>query len=176
LCEIFGAQGRGIPVDLGRSFIAAFRLGLLDTEYTQLALPRLSTPLDPGDTIDLAGNELVSSPDINFNYGIDYEIPIGPNWNLRFHVNDNYVGDQWFSAYNALDGHAEIRQDAYHVHDARVTFASEDEHLTFSLWGQNVFDEEFEVFAINLQSGFGYNYFLEGRPRTYGAEFTYNFR
>ena len=29
-------------------------------------------------------------------------------------------------------------------------------------------DEEYDVFAINLQGGFGYNYFLEGRPRSFG--------
>ncbi len=150
-------------------------LGLLSTEYTKLALPRLSTPLDAGDMIDLAGNELVSSPENNFNYAIDYEIPIGAKWYARLHLDGNYIGDQWFSAYNRLDGHADIRQDAYRVHNARVTFESANERLALSLWGQNILDEEYNVFAINLQGGFGYNYFLEGRPRTYGAEFSYRF-
>lgn len=150
-------------------------LGILKTEYTELALPRLTTVLDPTDTIDLAGNELVSSPEVNFNYAIDYELPIGASWSTRFNLNGNYVDDQWFSAYNDQDGHAGIRQDAYWQHNARVTFVSGDGKLAFSLWGQNILDEEYNVFAINLQGGFGYNYFMEGKPRTYGAEFTYSF-
>ncbi len=62
------------------------------------------------------------------------------------------------------------------MHNARITFEIANERLALSLWGQNIFDEEYDVFAINLQSGFGYNYFLEGRPRTYGAEITYSFK
>jgi len=174
-----GAELKGAELELTAlltdNLTVRVGLGLLGTEYTKLALPRLSTPLDAGDMIDLAGNELVSSPESNFDYAIDYEIPIGAKWYARFHINGNYVGDQWFSAYNGFDGHADIRQDAYSVHNARVTFVSIDERLAFSLRGQNIFDEEYDVFAINLQSGFGYNYFLEGRPRTYGAEFTYSF-
>ena len=174
-----GAELNGAELEvtalLTESLSVRAGLGLLSTEYTKLALPRLSTPLDAGDMIDLAGNELVSSPESNFSYAIDYGISMGAKWYARFHLNGNYIGDQWFSAYNGLDGHADIGQDAYSVHNVRVTFVSADERFAFSLWGQNIFDEEYDVFAINLQSGFGYNYFLEGRPRTYGAEITYSF-
>ena len=179
LANAGGAEISGIELELTAlvtdNLTVTAGLGLLDSEYTELALPRLSTALDPLDSIDLAGNELVSSPDTNFNYMINYELPIGTNWYTRFVASGNYIGDQWFSAYNDLDGHAGIRQDAYWVHNARLTFASSDDKLAVSLFGQNVFDEEFDVYAINLQGGFGYNYFMEGRPRTYGAELTYRF-
>ena len=56
------------------------------------------------------------------------------------------------------------------LHNARATLISPDDRFAVSLWVQNMFDEEYDVFAINLQPGLGFNYFLEGRPRTYGAE------
>jgi len=174
-----GAELKGVEFELtalvtDRLTVRA-GLGLLDTEYKELELPRLSTPLDAVDTIDLAGNELVSSPKTNFNYAADYEIPMAAGWYLRLHLDGGYIGDQWFSAYNALDGHDDVRQRSYWLHNARITYASADGKLALSLWGQNILDQEYDVFAINLQSGFGYNYFLEGRPRTYGVEATYRF-
>ena len=56
-----------------------------------------------------------------------------------------------------------------------LTFADQDDRFGISLWVANMADEEYDVYAINLQGGFGYNYFMPGAPRTYGAEFTYRF-
>ena len=174
-----GAELKGAELEmtalLTDRLIVRAGLGLLDTNYTELSLPRLGTVLDPTDSIDLSGNDLVSSPDVNFNYAIDYELAIGSRWNVLFNVNGNYLADQWFSAYNGKDGHGSIRQDGYWLHNARITLRGANERLAFSVFGQNLFDEAYDVFAINLQSGFGFNYFLEGRPAMYGAEISYRY-
>jgi iron complex outermembrane receptor protein len=179
LANAGGAEIRGAEVELVATLTNRITIragvGLLDTEYTQLSLPRLSTLLDPTDSIDLKGNNLVSSPDVNFNYAIDYEVPVGSNWSLRIDLNGSYLDDQWFSAYNDEDGHADIRQKAYWLHNARMIVRSTDNRLAFSVFGRNLFDESYDVFAINLQGGFGYNYFLEGRPGIYGVDFTYRY-
>jgi hypothetical protein len=44
----------------------------MDSEYKTLSLSDLSTP-DPFDSLDLSGNQPVSSPDMNFNFATDYE-------------------------------------------------------------------------------------------------------
>ena len=36
-------------------------------------------------------------------------------------------------------------------------------------------DEQYDSYAINLQAGFGFDYFQQGMPRTYGLEVTYRY-
>jgi len=148
-------------------------LGLLDTEFTELSLSNPLTP-DPFDEVDLAGNELISAPDVNFNIALDYDIPT--SWgSLNAHVDANYQGDQFYSAYNDFPTFEEIGQDAYWLVNSRLSAAVGDEgNLTISAWVKNLADEEYDVYAINLQA-LGFDYFLTGAPRTYGLEVGYRF-
>jgi iron complex outermembrane receptor protein len=149
-------------------------LGLMDSEYKELELADLSTP-DPFDTIDLAGNQPVSSPDVNFNFASDYEKSFSNGYLMRLRIDGAYIDDQWFSAYNDLIGFGDIRQDAYWVFNARAAFSDATDKYTLSFWINNLADEEYDVFAINLQGAAGYNYFAQGAPRTYGVDFTIRF-
>jgi iron complex outermembrane receptor protein len=164
--ELLAALTEGWTVQAG--------LGLLDSEYKKLTLADLSTD-DPSDTIDLSGNTPVSSPDVNFNVASDYETDIFNGYMMRLHVDGSYVDDQWFSAYNGQIGFEDIRQDAYWVFNARAAFSDAAEKYTLSFWVKNMADEEYDVYAINLQTAAGYNYFAQGAPRTYGVDFTFNF-
>jgi iron complex outermembrane receptor protein len=150
-------------------------LGWLDTEYTKLKLANTLTT-DPDDQIDLAGNELISAPELNFSLAADYAVPVS-DWGLFIaHLNVNYQDDQWFSAYNDKIGYDQIRQDAYWLANGRLSlqFCADDRCL-LSAWIKNIFDEEYDSYAINVQAGFGYDYYLSGMPRTYGLEFEYRF-
>jgi iron complex outermembrane receptor protein len=149
-------------------------LGLMDSEYKELELADLSTP-DPFDTIDLAGNQPVSSPDVNFNFASDYEKSFSNGYLMRLRVDGAFIDDQWFSAYNDLIGFEDIRQDAYWVFNARAAFSDAADKYILSFWINNLADEEYDVFAINLQGAAGYNYFSQGAPRTYGVDFTITF-
>lgn len=144
-------------------------LGLIDAEYNELTLT--------GN--DLKGNEPVSSPKVNFNIAADYEIDINSNWIARLHLDSNYVDDQWYSAYNGdtvpTGDYSDIGQEAYWIWNGRITATDSAERFAVTLWAANMADEEYDVYAINLQGGFGYNYFMEGAPRTYGVDFTYRF-
>lgn len=145
-------------------------LGVIDAEYNELVL----------GGVDLEGNEPVSSPELNVNVAVDYTIDISDSWMTRIHVDANFVDDQWFSAYNdanlpGLGDYQDIGQDSYWLLNGRLTFADQEERYAVSLWVANATDEEYSTYAINLQGGFGYNYFMDGAPRTYGAEFTYRF-
>ena len=127
----------------------------MDTEYTELALAELGTP-NPVDTVDLAGNELISAPGVNFNFAVDYEKLLSDNVVARVNLDGNYQGKQWYSAYNdfvspvnpAID-YGPIQQDAYWVFNGRLTFANVNDTLALSFWGKNLFDEAYDVYSIS---------------------------
>ena len=180
-----GAEIKGVEADLlfaaTDDLTIRAGLGLLDTEYTELALAELGTP-NPADNVDLAGNELINAPKTNFNFGIDYEKPISDQVVAKLNLDGNYQSKQWYSAYNdfvspanPVIDYSPIKQDAYWVFNGRVTFANADDTMALSFWGKNLFDEDYDVYAISLAGGFGFNYFQEADPRRYGAEFTYKF-
>ncbi len=68
-----------------------------------------------------------------------------------------------------------IQQEAYWLFGARATIAEVDDRYAISLWANNLLDEDYDAFAINLQGGFGFDYFMEGPPRRYGLEVSLQF-
>ena len=92
---------------------------------------------------------------------------------LSFNVNANYQGEQWYSAYNDKAGYDKIKQDPYTLVNSRLTWRSYDNSYSVALWGKNLTETEYDGYSINLQAGFGFDYFQEGAPRTYGLEMTY---
>ena len=150
-------------------------LGWLDTEYTELELAN-TVSADPNDQIDLAGNELISAPQLNLSFAADYDVDLSDWGILRIHLNANYQDDQWYSAYNDQIGYGQIKQDAFWLVNGRlsVIFGAE-QNFSLSAWIKNLADEEYDSYAINVQAGFGYDYYLSGPPRTYGLEFNYLF-
>jgi len=86
--EIFALLTANLSVNLG--------LGYLDTEFTELTLANTATP-DPFDEVDLAGNELISAPKLNFSIAADYNLPL--RWGeFNVHVDANFQDDQFYSA------------------------------------------------------------------------------
>ncbi len=150
-------------------------LGWLDTEYTELELANTVTS-DPGDQIDLSGNELISAPRINLSFAGDYDIDLSDWGFLRLHLDASYQDDQWYSAYNEKIGYGQIKQDAFWLVNGRLSvFFGAARNFSLSAWIKNLADEKYDAYAINVQAGFGYDYFLSGPPRTYGLEFNYQF-
>ena len=150
-------------------------LGILETEYTELSLANSQTMNNDDDMVDLAGNELISAPKISGNISIDYEVFNIDAGYLSLNVNANYQDDQWYSAYNDKTGYDNIRQEAYALYNGRLTWFGASEDYTIALWGKNLTDEQYDSYAINLQAGFGFDYFQQGMPRTYGLEVTYRY-
>lgn len=150
-------------------------VGWLDTEYTELDLANGATP-DPVDRIDLSGNELISAPEWNYSFALDYEREgFIAGGTLAIHIDGNYQDAQWFSAYNDVNGYDQIGQEDYWLFGGRVSWRSADEAYSVSLWGKNLTNEEYDSYAINLQGGFGLDYFLAGAPRQWGVDFGYRF-
>ncbi len=43
------------------------------------------------------------------------------------------------------------------------------------MWGKNLLDKEYHVYALNLQASFGFDEYIAGEPRSYGVEVSWNF-
>lgn len=173
--EIFGFESE-LTWAIGERLMVNFGLGLLDSEYTELTLSDTRTLNDPDDTVDLSGNSLISAPDVSANLSVDYDIIVAQSGYLSLNLNANYQSEQWYSAYNDKAGYDKIKQDAYTLVNGRLTWRSSDESYSVSLWGKNLTDQEYDGYAINLQAGFGFDYFQQGAPRTYGLEMTYRWQ
>lgn len=165
--EMFFALTEKLNVQLG--------IGVLQTEYTELELSNVQTVNDDDDIVDLAGNELISAPALSANISIDYELLNNDHGYLSVNLNGNYQDDQWYSAYNDKIGYENIRQDAYALYNARMTWFGHNEDYTIAIWGKNLTETQYDGYAINLQAGFGFDYYQQGAPRTYGLEVTYRY-
>ncbi|MBD2857772.1 TonB-dependent receptor [Spongiibacter sp. KMU-158] len=150
-------------------------VGVLETEFEELTLANTETLDDPNDQVDLSGNELISAPKLNFNTSIDYDVLVTNSGTLTANVNANFQDDQWYSAYNDQYGYGGIRQDAYWLYNGRLGWYANDGSYSVSIWGKNLLDEEYHVYALNLQANFGFDEYIAGQPRTYGLEVSYNF-
>ncbi len=174
-----GSEILGFEAELWASvtdkLVLQFALGYLDTEYTELTLANTQTIADANDTVDLSGNELISAPKYNLSFSFDYDLLVTDNGYLSVNGNANYQDDQWYSAYNDDIGYEFTSQEAYWLYNARISWHASNDAYTVSLWGKNLANKEYDSYAINLQSGFGYDYYLPGEPIRYGADFTYRF-
>jgi iron complex outermembrane receptor protein len=165
--EMFFAITEALTVQLG--------MGVLETEYTELELSNVQTVNDDDDVVDLSGNELISAPKISANVSIDWEIFSNNAGYLSMNLNGNYQDDQWYSAYNDKIGYENIKQDAYAIYNARFTWFSSNDDYTIAIWGKNITETKYDSYAINLQAGFGFDYYQQGAPATYGLEMTYRY-
>ncbi|MBD2859449.1 TonB-dependent receptor [Spongiibacter sp. KMU-158] len=165
--EVWWAATDDLVVQLG--------VGIIESEYTELELRNIETLDDNNDTVDLTGNELISAPPLNVSLSFDYDIYKNDYGYLSVNANANFQDDQWFSAYNDAAGHEFIRQDAYWIYNARMSWYANDETWSAAVWVKNLTEEEYDTYAINLQASFGFDYYSQGAPRTWGAEVTYNF-
>jgi iron complex outermembrane receptor protein len=146
-------------------------IGLLDTEYDELSLTNPATSLP----VDLSGNQLPSAPSVNMNISLDYIAARGRWGEVSIHVDSQYVGKQWFSAYNDDYGYEEVKADGYIQSNARFTWLSSDESYDVSLWIKNIEENNEPVYAINAQQTFMFDYYIMPMPRHYGLDVNWRF-
>ena len=152
--ELVWAPAVGFSTQLG--------IALLDTEYRRgLVLNVADVPQD------LVGNQLPNAPELSINAAIDYR---APRWQgeVLVHLDAAYTGQQWFTPYNGDFSYQNIGQAGHTLTNARVEYQWSAGRYALSLWGSNLSDKEYQVYAVNLSEGFGFNYTIKGAPRTYG--------
>ena len=135
-------------------------LGIIDSEVDKGVL----------SGVDLAGNELLLAPGINFNVSADWTVFDHSLGSLSVLADGSYLDDHYFEIFNV----DRLKQEAYWLWNGRLQFDSAEGTWAVAAWGKNLFDEEYRTSAIDL-SDFGYDYSHIGAPRTYGVEFMYRF-
>jgi iron complex outermembrane receptor protein len=120
----------------------------------------------PLENEDVSGNPLPNAPDATLNLSFNYDL----NENFTFQVGAAYTGDTNFREFDrAADG-----QEAFTLYNANISWTSDDRNLNVRLYGTNLTDEEFKLFAAATQLSDN-RLFSIGPPRQVGAELTYHF-
>ncbi len=114
---------------------------------------------------NLAGFQLPQAPNVSFSIGASYVIPssIGE---FELNANDGYKSSFAFESDNRL------RQPAYHLVNASLTFRPTDSRFSLQLFGKNLNGVYYFTSVANGGNNDGY---LPGAPRTYGIRARYNF-
>jgi len=165
LVNIEKSKVSGAEVELVAQLTPALLLnagvGLLDSEVEEGVL----------SGVDLSGNPLVLSPDLNANLGLDWELFENSYGRVTVHGDASYTSEQYFDIFSV----DRLEQDGYAVLNARVQYEPDTYQVQFALWAKNITNEEYRTSVIDLQSAVGFDYSHIGPPRTFGAEITYRF-
>lgn len=120
----------------------------------------------PVDFLD--NNELPNTPDYTLNYIVRYNLDM-LGGNVAFQVDGLFVDDQYLEVSNAAGAH----QDGYDVHNARISWESEESAVRVSIWAKNFTDEEYKSYALDL--GYLGATTTYAPPMTYGITAGYHF-
>jgi outer membrane receptor protein involved in Fe transport len=175
--RVWGAE---VEVDL-RPFQSHWLEGLriqgnyayLDSKFTNFEVLK-TTVAGRGGTQDTTtlfgygGNPLIASPRYSMGTIIEYEIPLFgwghlvPHWDLSWR-SKIYLDPQKIDP---------ISQPAYWLHNASISYRTEEGQLEVSAWMDNVFDEHYKDDAFDLTREF--NTILESYndPRMFGVTVT----
>jgi iron complex outermembrane recepter protein len=121
--------------------------------------------------IDVSGNPLQAAPKFNAQAGFDWTVFDGQQGKLTISPEANYTTRQYFDLFK----NPTTSQPGYALMNGHLTYALPDSGLSLDLWAKNIFDKYYYRQAINLISGFGFDYYQLGDPRTFGISFEYSF-
>jgi iron complex outermembrane receptor protein len=120
-------------------------------------------PATPTCEIQLAGNRVRNTPEWAWNVHPEYDVPMNSG-TLTLSADVSYKSRVYFSEYQR-----EIESSApYTMVDASATWHTMDDHLSFQVWGKNLFDIDRASSTFALATGrlIGVTYLP---PRTFGV-------
>jgi len=140
-------------LQLGASF--------MDSEVKGILLPDLATVVD---------NDMPQAPPFAANALARYELPVGNG--IASIQGDVYYTDDF--CFSALCAPVE-EEDSYVVANARVAYGAGDGRWEVAAFVNNLFEEEYRVYAYDGSLFYGGASGVYGRPRTYGVTASYRF-
>lgn len=127
---------------------------------------RYDNALNPG--IDLTGNTMPYSPSSMINANAQYDIRLpGDGGTISPHAGISLIGKTWFDESNS------ISQARYALLDAGLRWQT-GKGLTVDLYGDNLADKRYAVYAFNAGPGIGNAYQL-GRGRELGVRLSLSY-
>jgi iron complex outermembrane receptor protein len=145
-------------------------------------------PIIPARRVDIvtdySGNRLVGSPRFAASGSVEWELPlvgVGARYGWIIPRYDFAFKDEVF--FDPAEGRGILQsfssnvigQEAYWLHNFRLTYRNPGEHFEVSGWVRNALDERYLVDGFDVSEGFGLVLQVVGMPRTYGATVTFYF-
>lgn len=143
-------------------WVIASSVAYLDTELVEVD-PSVPPGVDPG-------NQLPRSPEWTASLGIQKSVVIGGDSSLIARVDYSWSEEQ----FNDLASAPAIRQDAYGLLSARLTYGPYSGRWEASLFGTNLTDEEYVASGF-VATAFGPSLIVAAPPSQYGAGVTFRF-
>lgn len=143
----------------------AFTAGYTDAGYSEL------DPILAANGIT-ADDALVNTPEWTLSAGAQYLFPLGDYGNFALRGDYVYTDEV---CYNPACATFDV-QDGVGLVNIRGTWYSPDERLSVSVFGLNVFDEEYYANTQDvIAQGLGVAFALPGRPAEWGIEVSYRY-
>lgn len=118
---------------------------------------------------DYNGNKLELAPETEYNFSIEYKMPV---INIgTFFIRGDFIhkDDYYFDASNTEDFYIE----GYELIDGKIGYDSFDGSLGIFLWGKNLTDELYMLTRAKVPLEIKYAWY--GMPRTLGIQVRYSF-
>jgi iron complex outermembrane receptor protein len=118
-----------------------------------------------------AGNTLANAPETTWNALVRYELPLFGTGMAVALQGDAHYSDE---AFKEATNDRLIKSEEYTIVNSRLSLLGADRSWEFALWGRNLTEEFYVVQGADISSLFigNRNY---NAPRTFGAEFIWNF-
>jgi iron complex outermembrane receptor protein len=128
---------------------------------------------------DYSGNDLIGSPNFSFTGSMDYEIPLPGQifgrglGSLTPRYSFSWKDDIFFDAGSGKGAYlkfpeATIGQSAFWIHNASLSWRSENELIEVTGWVHNFMDEHYKTSSSDNSQGVSYILNAWADPRTYG--------
>ena len=150
--ELFASPTDALEIGIG--------LGLLDATADGIIL---------ADGTVLEDRNLVLAPDVQFNGIGRYTVPMGQG-SLTLQLDTNYSSKVFFDIVNQDIA----SQKSYWVWNGSVSYQIND-NFEVSVWGKNLFEEDYKVYTFDFSDFFGFNQQMFGPPRWYGVTLRYKY-
>ena len=118
---------------------------------------------------DYSGNKLELAPEMEYNFSIEYKIPVMDLGTFFIRGDFIHKDDYYFDASNEEDYHIE----AYELIDGKIGYESSGGSIGIFLWGKNLADKLYMLTRAMVPMPVKYAWY--GMPRTFGLQVTYNF-
>jgi iron complex outermembrane receptor protein len=135
-------------------------LGLLSSEYQEFVQ----------SGVDLSGNRLVGSPEVQGNIMSQYTVPLSVG-SVTFRGDFTYTGERY---YDERQFEEVSSQGSDTNLDAQAIFRNANDSFEFSLWARNLTDEVTIIDIVDV-GAFGWQNVWYNAPRTYGVEIAFKF-
>jgi iron complex outermembrane recepter protein len=141
-------------------------LGLLSQRFLQFGIGADGLPISAGSA------HFFDSPSVTVNSTFQYALPLNPDYGVA-----TIEGGWSYRSRTYFDNTYSITssQNPFSVFNANLSYRFPREHLSATLYGDNLSNRIYLLRTANLLSSLGYTLGQFGPPRTYGLRLRYGF-